>query len=295
MTASDPDETGVVAIGAGTVSRHDGPDPKEYPALHNLLTVSSEIYSGGEPLGNEAFESLVRLGVKTVVSVDGAAPDVETARKHGLRYVHIPIGYDGIEEEAGRLLARLVRDANGPFYIHCHHGRHRGPAAAAVACVASGEMNGQGAIEILVRAGTSRDYAGLWRDVKNYRAPGANEELPELREVAEVGSFTSAMARIDRAYDHLKRCRDAEWSTPEDHPDLVPAQEALLLKEGLRESARNLASDFGEEFKSWLADAEGVAQGLEESLKANDPVQKISRQFQRLEESCRTCHSRYRD
>jgi hypothetical protein len=39
--------------------------------------------------------------VKTIVSVDGGKPDVETARKHGIRYVHLPIGYDATDCTAG--------------------------------------------------------------------------------------------------------------------------------------------------------------------------------------------------
>ena len=101
-------------------------------------------------------------------------------------------------------------------------------------------MTGKEALSILVRAGTSKDYTGLWRDVEAYTPPPADAELPELVEVAEVGSFTAAMAQVDRAFDNLKLCRDAKWTVPPDHPDLVPAQEALLLQEGLHEAGRNL-------------------------------------------------------
>ena len=277
------------------VPRNNGPNEDDYPALLNLLQVTDKIYSGGKPHGNDAFASLARLGVKTVVSVDGAKPDVETARRHGLQYVHIPIGYDGVGKEAGRSLARLVRDADSPFYVHCHHGRHRAPAAAAVACIASGIADGKQALNILERAGTSKGYAGLWRDVENYQIPVEFIELPALVEIAEVGSFAAAMVQIDRACNNLKLCREARWSNPNDHPDLVPAQEALLLKEGLRESARNLADTFCDEFRIWLTDAESIAQELEESLNANKKVDELSNQFQVLEASCKKCHNKYRN
>jgi len=142
-----------------------GPAGHDFPHLHNLLRVSNRIYSGGEPEGEKAFTELTQLGIRTVVSVDGARPDVQSAERHGLRYVHIPIGYDGISLEAGQMLQRLVQDAEGPFYIHCHHGVHRGPAAAAIACVAEGIVSGPESEAILEKAGTSRSYAGLWRDV----------------------------------------------------------------------------------------------------------------------------------
>src|SRR3712207_3553770 len=69
---------------------------EDRPGLHNFLPVSSQVYCGGEPEGEEGFQTLARLGVTMIVSVDGARPKVALARKYGLRYVHIPIGYDGI-------------------------------------------------------------------------------------------------------------------------------------------------------------------------------------------------------
>jgi protein tyrosine phosphatase (PTP) superfamily phosphohydrolase (DUF442 family) len=266
----------------------------ELPGIHNLMKISARIYSGSEPHGEEGFASLAMLGVKTVVSVDGAKPKVELARKHGLRYVHIPIGYDSVPEEAALSLARAVRDAKPPLYIHCHHGKHRGPAAAAVACIASGDIQGKDAIQILVRAGTSKDYKGLWRDVEAYEPPPADAQLPELVEIAEVGSFTAAMAQVDRAYDNLKLSRDAKWGVPPDHPDIVPDQEALLLQEGLHEAARNANGGYDEQFTKWLAEAEAAATNLRQDLQAKD-LPSANDRFMRLDAACKQCHKSYRD
>jgi protein tyrosine phosphatase (PTP) superfamily phosphohydrolase (DUF442 family) len=258
------------------------------------MRVTERIYSGSEPHGEEGIASLKELGVKTIVSVDGAKPAVETARKYGMRYVHIPIGYDGVPQEAGQSLARLMREAPTPIYVHCHHGKHRGPAAAAVACVAAGDMTGKEALAILVRAGTSMDYAGLWRDVEAYTPPRADAKLPALVEVAEVGSFTAAMAQVDRAFDNLKLCRDSKWTVPPDHPDLVPAQEALLLQEGLHEAGRNAGDDYVEQFKALLAAAEEQAIELRAALQARDANRATAIAAQ-VEQACKQCHTKYRD
>jgi hypothetical protein len=256
--------------------------------------VTKRLYSGSEPHGEEGIASLKELGIKTIVSVDGAKPAVETARKYGMRYVHIPIGYDGVPEDAGRSLARLMRDAETPIYVHCHHGKHRGPAAVAIACVAGCDMTGKEAIDILVRAGTSKDYTGLWRDVAAYTPPPADAELPELVEVAEVGSFTAAMAQVDRAFDNLKLCCEVKWTVPPDHPDLVPAQEALLLQEGLHEAGRNLDERYDEQFKTWLAAAEKQAIELRAALQAKDATGATTIAAQ-VEQACKQCHVAYRD
>lgn len=272
----------------------EGVRDKDYPHLHNLTQLTQRFYSGAEPHGEEAFAELQKLGIRTVVSVDGARPDIETAKKYGIDYVHIPIGYDGVPEEAGLALARLARQADEPVYVHCHHGRHRGPAAAAVACVAAGATDGKGALSILERAGTSKGYAGLWRDVEKYQPPADDAQLPELVEVAEVGSMAAAMAKIDRAKDNLKLSQQAKWSVPPDHPDIVPTQEALILKEALHETGRNLSGDYDDEFTVRLKESEEIAIALEAALNNNRP-QAASQHFERMLQSCKACHVKYRD
>jgi protein tyrosine phosphatase (PTP) superfamily phosphohydrolase (DUF442 family) len=237
---------------------------------------------------------LAKLGVKTVVSVDGARPDVEAARRHGLRYVHIPIGYDGVPRKTGEALARLVREVSGPIYVHCHHGQHRGPAATAIACLADGGTSNIQASRILETAGTAKSYPGLWRDVAKYTPPPPGAALPELVEVAEVESFAAAMAKIDRNFDNLKLCQQAGWSVPPGHPDVAPLQESLILKEGLRESARNLVADRPEEFRSWLTAAADLAQAFEDALKRQDRAQ-ATNLMQQLDKSCKQCHAKYRN
>ena len=262
--------------------------------VHNVLQVSDRIYSGGEPQGEEAFAELAKLGIKTVVSVDGARPAVESARKHGLRYVHIPIGYDGVPTAASSALTRLVRTTEGPIFIHCHHGNHRGPAAAAIACQAEGSADASSASRILETAGTSKNYSGLWRDVTAFTPPADDANLPPLVETADVGSLAAAMARLDRGFDNLKLCRDARWSAPADHPDLVPLREAALVREELREAARNLSQGYDEQFRQWLTRAENLAVELEAALQAGE-TERASERVKSLEASCQECHAKYRN
>jgi hypothetical protein len=265
--------------------------------LQNLLRLTERIFSGGEPQGDEAFSELSSLGVDVIVSVDGAKPDVETARGHGLRYVHIPIGYDGISHEAGRSLARVVREAAAAgetLYFHCHHGKHRGPAAAAIACIAAQASDHDAARQILVAAGTSHDYAGLWRDVAAYVPPAGGAELPELVEAATTDSLVAAMSNIDRAFDHLKLLQTNGWTTLPEHPDVVATQEAIVLREGLHESRRTLPEGYDEQFIDWLREAEALAETLERQLKSED-AGAASQTMQALEAACQRCHKRHRN
>src|SRR5262245_48918459 len=60
------------------------PERLEIRGIENTFRLSPRLYSGGDPHGVEALSALKELGVRTIISVDGAMPDVETARKLGL-------------------------------------------------------------------------------------------------------------------------------------------------------------------------------------------------------------------
>src|SRR5438067_12433059 len=101
-----------------------GPVPVEADGLHNAFRLSERLYSGSSPDGDAGFASLQKLGVRTVLSVDGTSPDARLAEKYGLRYVHIPVGYDGIPREKASVIAKAARDLPGPVYVHRPHGQH---------------------------------------------------------------------------------------------------------------------------------------------------------------------------
>lgn len=261
-----------------------------------LAQVTERVWFGSEPVAPESFRELRELGIKYVVSVDGATPKVEAARREGLRYVHIPFGYDGIPEVSALSLARVMREAGGdPVFIHCHHGKHRGPAGAAIACrAADSDFTSEDAVELIRGAGTSPDYDGLWRDVEAFEPPSGFVTWPNLVEVAEMNSLTEAMASMGRAFDHLKLLEKSQWETLESHPDLVSVNEAVLVWEALKESRRLDAGEYPEEYLIWMKKSEKVAHDLVESLRSKDDSE-ADRHFASLRTSCKQCHREYRD
>jgi len=58
--------------------------PRQLPGLHNVVPYtgsgSEAFYSGSAPEGDAGFDALVKLGIKTVISVDGATPDLARAK-----------------------------------------------------------------------------------------------------------------------------------------------------------------------------------------------------------------------
>lgn len=278
------------------------------PCQHvpNLIRVTTGVYSGGLPDGEAAFRELADLGIKTIVSVDGMKPDVETARRFGLRYVHLPHGYDGISESRSREIAKAIRDLPGPILVHCHHGKHRSPTSATVACVLVGSLNAQNAESVLKFAGTSPHYLGLYQVAKNAR-PLSQEELDavtvEFREVAEVPALTEAMVAMEHRWEHLQAIEKAQWQTPPAHPDLVPAHEALLLRELYAEMLRSdEAAAASDTFRTWLKEGESLVRSLEHDLQllaqSKEPAlipANLAKTGKAIQANCQGCHRQFRD
>lgn len=291
LPAADP-----VSDTAATEGPAPAPRLIEAPGspLHNLIQVSPRLYSGSEPIGSEGFARLQEMGVTTVVSVDGAPPDAATAREFGLRYVHIPFGYDGIGREQQAALTRVMRDLAGPIYVHCHHGRHRGPAGAAICAMADGALDHAGAEQLLKLAHTSPDYAGLYRDVASFIPLAADADLPELIESAPLEPLTMVMARNGRLYDELIARQKQQWAYDTSKPVEAPQHTALLLSEEFREAGRGLSAGYGEEFRVLMKSAEEAALVLSDQLKAGN-TEVADRRLNALEAACNGCHAAYRN
>ena len=262
--------------------------------LHNLIQVSQRLYSGSEPQGTEAFARLKALGITTILSVDGAPTDVEAAREFGIRYVHIPIGYDGISTDEAAAMTRVMRESQGQVYVHCHHGKHRGPAAAAVCAIADGTMRpGEGQV-LLKLAQTSPDYAGLYRDVADFRPLPDDAELPMLVERAETEPIIAAMARIGRLHDELQAMQTQGWKPNAEHADRLPDQVAILLMEELRESGRNLSRSYGDDFAAVMRECETAANAVAAQLRAGHKAA-ADASLKSAQASCSACHKNYRN
>ncbi|HVS38055.1 MAG TPA: hypothetical protein VMS17_21015 [Gemmataceae bacterium] len=282
----------------------DPPKKLDADGVPNLIRLNDRIYQGGMPQGDAGFASLEKLGVKTVISVDGARPDLEDAHKHGIRYVHLPMGYDGMTREQALKVARAVRDLPGPVYIHCHKGTQRGPTAAAVARLFLDDgCSVEQALEGMKLAGFEPRYTGLWAAPKDLKRPTAkeiDEVAADFPEAAPPPGLTAMMVQVNDAFENIQAIRKAEWKTPKDRPDLDPPHEALLLEEHFKELQRSpKTADRPDDFRARLVDAEADALALEAALRvAKDgtvDAPKVEDAYKRMDAACLKCHAIYRD
>lgn len=274
--------------------------------LPNAYQLHPKVISGGLPEGEPAFHELQELGIKTVISVDGAKPDVELAKKYGMRYVHLPHGYDGIPDRRVAELAKAVRDLPGPIYLHCHHGKHRSPAAATAACVAAGFVEPQAALGILKTAGTSENYRGLYQSATEARRlpdPVLDELKVDFPEVAKLPKLAEAMVAIEHRHENLKVIAASGWKPPPHEPALDPAHESLLLREQFSEMLRSEDTRRRpSSYRRYLEESEKAALELEARIrewnKAGSPVLSptaLEKSFAAITDNCAVCHREHRD
>lgn len=279
--------------------------PTDGHGLLNVYFLSDNVISGSEPHGFEALEELRDLGVRTILSVDGKAPDVDDAASLGMRYVHVPIQYRGITDDQLLRIAKSFRELEGPFYVHCFHGKHRGPAAAAVGRVVLDGADREVAIaEMRQYSGTSTKYEGLYQVVATGDLPAAEEtaeyeygfdpvELPE--------GMVEGMVQITRSFDNVVFLEGRDWEIDPTHPDLSARNEAQLLAEAFANSAK---------LQSVLSGPEGQLAGFEEATRESralvsaldrmqagdaDAAQDASARIDALQALCTSCHSTYRN
>ncbi|MFN0134420.1 MAG: hypothetical protein ACKVW3_18045 [Phycisphaerales bacterium] len=270
-----------------------------HSALHNVHSLTPRLISGGVPDSPAAFDELKARGIKTIISVDGAAPDLAAASSRGMRYVHIPITYAEVTELQRLEIARAIRDLPGPVFIHCHHGKHRGPAAASAAAVALGMITPKQGIEFMRITGTAPNYKGLYACVAAATTATAADldaapaDFPAVRKPAGI---LAAMVRADEAFESLMAVKDAGWLVPKDHPDLVPAALAGQLADHLRVSGEDPKSRaHGSDYLDKLRAAIMAAALLEDAILAAAPADQLSARLNLVQASCKDCHAAYRD
>jgi protein tyrosine phosphatase (PTP) superfamily phosphohydrolase (DUF442 family)/cytochrome c556 len=271
--------------------------------LPNLIQVNDKVYSGGQPSGREAFGELKELGIRTIISVDGAKPDVQSAESLGLRYVHLPHGYDSVPQQRAKELAKAVDSLEGPFYIHCHHGQHRSPVAAAVIGKLLGTLSAADAADLLRLAGTDTRYRGLFKSVEEAEKLSSKEldTVPtNFPKQADVPPLTQKMVEIEELFDHLKSLQIKQWQTSD---RAATQQNAILLYEQFRELSRaghghpRVSKD---KFTDMCKLSEQAPLTIEKHFQASEGIRTVphadlDKAMRVLQDNCKACHQLVRN
>lgn len=272
--------------------------PINQGGVPELIQVTADIWTGGEPQGMTGLKALQKLGVRTLINVDGAHPNAEGAESLGMRYVHIPMDYADVEVISLLSIFRVVSELEGPFYFHCHHGKHRGPVAAALAWRMVDGVSAKQALQVLHLAGTSSSYPGLWKAVEEWAPQSSTVALPPLFSKAEVGDFKANMAAIDRTWDRLELLQQAGWSDVKGHPDLDAATEISIFTQnfaGAKEKVKD-SQEYQAETRllDYLEDVTNQSKELRQYLLEGN-LQAADSTLNSIKQSCKECHRVYRN
>lgn len=280
--------------------------PQEFPGMHNVYRLSEKIISGGEPLDQSALEDLAKMGVKTILSVDGKAPEVEAAAALGMRYVHVPIQYKGITDDERMQIVKTFRELDGPFYVHCFHGKHRGPAAAALGrVVIDGATRAQAIAEMRQWSGTSDKYEALYEAIAVGPIPTAEQTACYdwgFSPRHELDGVRQSMVVMTRTFDNIKAFSRRGWKIDPEHPDVYPAQEAAILAQHFEQTSA-LADVAAQpaDFRESMAASTLAARDLHrllEGLKSNAgpaDLEAVNASYKVIYANCTSCHAKYRN
>lgn len=281
--------------------------PLAVDGLRNVVFLGAQIISGAEPDGDAAFARLRRMGVGTIISVDGKVPAVELAADHGMRYVHVPIEYKGLSQEQLLHLSKTFRELEGPFFVHCYHGKHRGPAAAALGrLVLDGIPREQAIAEMRQYCSTSPKYAGLFASIASAEIPTAEQSGRQDFDFAPAHEFDGLRANMivaARVRHRLELAMDNGWEADPANPDGSNLQDAIQLRQLLL-ACEATSGGRPDDYNAWMQGSLMASKGLVETLQVRaqpnadtqDSWQTLAEaHYLSIEQACSACHTAYRN
>ncbi len=231
-------------------------------------------------------------------------PDAELAAKYGMKYVHVPIQYKGISRDEVARIAKTFREQPGPFFVHCFHGKHRGPAAAEIGRLVLDGISRETALaEMRQWCGTAQSYEGLYDTIAHAEIPdeGTTRALEwNFPAASPLDGVAGAMVQISRADDYLKALSKAKWEPDPAHPDVDPLNESSKLASLFERSLvlEELAVRPAD-FRQWMQDAKAQSAALRDAVHAlkggTGTVEQADLAYKALAETCTACHDVYRN
>src|SRR5580693_6035582 len=144
--------------------------------LPNFHQINDHVYRGAQPTG-QGFQSLAKLGVKTVIDLREAGDRSVSERKvveaTGMRYVTIP--FQGMSApsptDVAKVLALFDDASAGPVFVHCRRGADRTGTVVACYRIAHDGWDNQKALREARTLGMSVVGFGMKRYILSYQAP----------------------------------------------------------------------------------------------------------------------------
>jgi tyrosine-protein phosphatase SIW14 len=137
----------------------------ESAVIPNFHQVNQHVYRGGQP-GPEAWQSLAKMGVKTVIDLrredeHSTAAEAQAVAAAGMSYVNVPM--KGVVAPTNEQIAKVLTllDSNEPVFVHCKRGADRTGTVIACYRIAHDRWQRQRALEEAKSYGMGAVQLGL--------------------------------------------------------------------------------------------------------------------------------------
>ena len=160
-----------LAIGIASFPGFAQTNPAGVPNFHQ---VNDHVYRGAQPT-DQGFQSLAKLGVKTVIDLREAGDRSVSERKvveaAGMRYVTIP--FQGMSApspaDVAKVLALFDDASSGPVFVHCRRGADRTGTVVACYRIAHDHWDNQKALQEAKSFGMSWTEVAMHHYVLRYQ------------------------------------------------------------------------------------------------------------------------------
>jgi tyrosine-protein phosphatase SIW14 len=160
-----------IAIGITSFPGLAQTNPAGVPNFHQ---VNDHVFRGAQPTG-QGFESLAKLGVKTIIDLREAGDRSVSERKAveaaGMRYVTIPFQGASAPSPANvaKVLALFDDASAGPVFVHCRRGADRTGTVVACYRIAHDHWDNQKALQEAKSFGMSWTEVAMHHYVLRYQ------------------------------------------------------------------------------------------------------------------------------
>jgi hypothetical protein len=295
--AADPVEAAVAQARATDDWETTAPLRLEIPGVTRAWQLNDLILAGDATPDAAALEDLRNLGVRTVISIDQAPPDVFLVAGKGLESIHSPIRFG--QPDPGELMTVLSAMAatTGPYYFHGGGNDSRGLWVGAMATAWNERRAGTRAVRLLHAMDFPADLSAYWLaavddafDLGQDRVRAIPADFHARRQPAPARVW---MHQALRSFVVLREAEEAGWVSAPSHGRTTPDFEA----EALADTLERWVALQGSEHPGWVPGIEAAAaraRALAGALRERDPAA-VADAWSGLRSACMECHNAHRE